>query len=147
MPGAQSTRLARGSPRPGRALAPGRVLTAPERLALFLAALHPDSTLDLLEGLAPCVRDRARAFATEAAGLSSGARQAVLTRAFGRRAEGTDRLKALLVEASPALRRAIAAVMPTPHHGLVAHLQPATDAPPAMMALAARLVREALRAA
>lgn len=115
-----------------------------DRVTLFVVAAHKSRAQELLEGFAPSGANRAQAFARELDTWDSARRQALLAREFGAPVEATQRVARLLDSTRGELRAAIVAQLPP-------SLRPATLAPtpnpasPALVALAARLVREALR--
>lgn len=119
----------------------------PERVALYVQALHRDRTASLLECFADAPRARAQACAKELQSISSALRQARLTTEFGTLPDALDRVQRLVLEASPSLRCAIVRHLPPALRARFSHLErPDHQAPPAMDALAARLAREVLRA-
>lgn len=119
----------------------------PERVALYVYALHRDQAPALLEAFAEAPRSTAEAYVDELKGLDSALRQARLTREFGARPDALQRANALIVTASPPLRRALVRHLPPHLRARFPHLDTpgAPPANPAMEALAARLVRETLR--
>ncbi len=119
----------------------------PQRLALFLIAMHRARTPELLQGLGGPLRKQAAAYAKEAARWDSPTRQARVTHEFGVRQDATRRLKELMHRASPPLRMAIYDRLPEWAQSLFPKLQKhaAGSASPAMLALAERLVRETTR--
>jgi hypothetical protein len=139
------TRVAR-TPEQGRRPV-NHVVGFPERLALYVYALHKERTPALLEGLSDGPRARAAAYVEDLRACDSAMRQARLTKEFGTLPDAVDRVHQLVVEASPPLRRAIVRHLPPALRSRFAHLdRPGDSWPPAMDALAARLVRETLRA-
>jgi hypothetical protein len=118
----------------------------PERLALYLYAMHRDQAPVLLEALADTPRTRALAFMEDLKVVDSAQRQARLTREFGARPDALPRVEALLLTSAPPLRRAIVGCLPPALQAHFPHLHGGAGATaPAMMALAARLAREAVR--
>ncbi|MHB8872738.1 MAG: hypothetical protein ACYC8T_03530 [Myxococcaceae bacterium] len=122
----------------------------PERLALFACALARESAIDLLEGLAEPQRARAREFARKVASWDSPTRQAKVAVEFGPRPDAGGRLRALMAEAGPTLRRELFRLLPPYHRSLFPELvavlsAPGDPPPPGLLALAQRLVREATR--
>lgn len=117
-----------------------------ERVALFVCAMHKERASELLEGFADTPRSKALEFAAQVKAWDSSTRQARLTREFGARIDAAERIKQLIVEASPELRVAIAQELPPAQRAAYPHLK-VTDAQPspAMRSLAARLVRAATR--
>lgn len=139
------TRIAK-SPERAR-LGPNHVVEFPERVALYVHAMHRDSTAALLDAFAEAPRARALAYVEDLKAIDSAQRQARLTREFGTLPDAVDRVQQLLVEAAPPLRRAIVRHLPAALQPRFAHLAAAAEpCPPAMDALAARLAREVLRA-
>jgi len=141
-----STRLGRASPLiKARVVAkdPARETGFVERTTLFVVATRKEEALGLLDGFASDERQRARVFAQQLVDLDSSTRQARLALESGVRDGVRERVKHLLAEASPALRSALVANLPTQHRpaGTV-HVDSAS---PALGALAARLIREATR--
>lgn len=122
-----------------------RALTTLDRVTLFVCALHKAEIDDLFESFAPGPRKFAVAFAEQLRKLDSSTRQARLTREFGARHDALARLRQLVVDAPAGLRAAIVEQLPAAQRALFPHLAPATATPPAVRALAARLVREATR--
>jgi hypothetical protein len=122
-----------------------RSLTTLDRVTLFICALHKAEVDDLLDSFAPAPKRQALAFAQQVQKLESSTRQARLTREFGARPDALARLRQLVVDAPAGLRSAIIEQLPSTQRALFPHLAPATAAPPAVRALAARLVREATR--
>lgn len=118
----------------------------PERLALYVHAMHREQAPTLLDALADQPRARALAYVEDLKAIDSAQRQARLTSEFGTRPDALDRVGKLLVDASPPLRRAIVSFLPPALRARFPHLDgPAEPCPPAMEALAARLAREAIR--
>lgn len=125
-----------------------RELTFVERTTLFVCALHRERALDLIEGFAERPRGTARSFARQVMDWDSSTRQARITRELGSRPDAAERLRALIVEATPLLRQAIAAILPPAQRALFPHLDDKAAGgalAPAVRALAERLVREAVR--
>ncbi len=122
-----------------------RELAFEERVALFVFALHREECAALLAHFAEGPRRAATSLVDELARADSPTRQARLTREFGARADGPRRLRELIVEASPAMRLALVEQLPEAQRALFPHLAPVAPVAPAMRAIAARLVREALR--
>ncbi|MFO0594292.1 MAG: hypothetical protein U0228_03280 [Myxococcaceae bacterium] len=123
-----------------------KVMGYPERLALFIAALHKNEADKLFAGLAPKLEMRARGCAKELAEWDSARRQARLAHEFGVRPDAPERLKQLVLSATGDLRAAIVAHLPP----AVRRHYPQFSAPSAQFseatrAIAARLVREAMR--
>ncbi len=122
-----------------------RDLSFPERVALFVCALHKAQANALLELFAEKPGQAAIAFAQEMTNCDSGTRQARLSREFGARADAMERLRKLVVDAPLALRYAIVEQLPPAQRALFPHLQGKQASPPAMRAVASRLIREAAR--
>jgi hypothetical protein len=134
-PASSSKRLARNAP-----------VEFPERLALYIHAMHREHASALLEALAEEPRARALAYIEELKAIDSAQRQARLTREFGTRSDALDRVAQLLVDAAPPLRRALVRHLPPALRARFPHLDVAdAPCPPARDALAARLVRELIR--
>ncbi|MEW6435091.1 MAG: hypothetical protein AB1730_26620 [Myxococcota bacterium] len=129
--------------RPG----PNHAVEFPERVALYIHAMHRESAAALLDAFSDAPRARANAYIADLKAIDSAQRQARLTREFGAVPDAADRAQQLLVEASPPLRRAIFRHLPAAMQARFAHLATAAEpCPPAMDALAARLAREVVRA-
>lgn len=129
--------------------ADGGQSTPPERLALFVRARSAASAARLLDGLAGPWATAARDMLRACEAMSSAERHGRLALEFGDRPGEVGRLRALVSEASPGLRCAIALQL-SPHHralfpSLVARARAAGPGAPALTRLATRLVREALR--
>lgn len=116
-----------------------------ERIALFVCALKREGALELLEGFADEQKRRARSFARTVSTWDSSTRQGRLTREFGPRDDAVARVHELVLQAPPGLRRAIVEQLPLELRTSFPHLQKNGEASPVMRALAARLVREAMR--
>ena len=150
MPGHEVTALRPPPRRRTRATLNGQqaahALDFAERVALFVVSMHKEQSFVLLEGFAQAPRAVARRFAYHVAQLDSASRQARLAHEFGVRPDATSRLQALIAEAPPLLRCALARALPM---SAKAQLPPMNDdrgAPgPALLDLARRLVREASR--
>ena len=127
--------------RPSRATRAGSLT---RRIALFVCALHGEDAPRLLEGFADATRREAERFARRLAETDSATRQARLACEFGLRADAGDRIKQLVLEASPALRQVIAAQLPAQWRALFPHL-PGVVGSEALRQLATRLIREATR--
>lgn len=147
MSAADPTRLGRASPlikARVRQRDPAREMGLVERTTLFLVALKKDQALGLIDGFGEAARQRARVFAQQVSDLDSPTRQARLALEFGVRDGVRDRVGKLLAEAPPALRAALASLLPASLRPR--DVPPPTEAPsPALQALAARLIREASR--
>lgn len=116
-----------------------------ERVALYVCARNRARADELLEGLAPQPLAQATAFAQQVLSWDSATRQARLSREFGARPDALEQLHALVLEAPPALRLAIAQQLPASARSHFAHLRATQPIAPCLAALAARLVREATR--
>lgn len=139
------TRLAKPASSSGRP-ARNAPVEFPERLALYVHAMHREQASALLDALAEKPRARALAYVEDLKAIDSAQRQARLTREFGTRPDALDRVAKLLVDAAPPLRRAIVRHLPAALRSRFPHLDgPEAPCPPAMDALAARLAREAIR--
>ena len=119
-----------------------------ERFALVAWVLGRERAAELLSGLGEREAERAKEHLLRLAALPSAQRQAKVAVEFGERADAASRLKALMGEASEPLRREIFRRLPPYHRTLfpgerVEPMDPST--PPALGALAERLIREATR--
>ena len=124
-------------------LAP-RVLGYPERVALFIGALHKDRAAELLGGLSSQPQARAIRFARDMREWESARRQARLAHEFGLKPDAHERLHELVVSTPGALRQAVASWLPQELRREYPHLARGEPSE-ASRALAARLVREASR--
>ncbi|NVJ00925.1 hypothetical protein HV824_22795, partial [Myxococcus sp. AM009] len=91
---------------------------------------------------------RAREHLQRLSALPSAQRQAKVAVEFGERADAAARLRRLMSDAPPMLRREIFRRLPPYHRTLfpdASLAQQASEAPPAQGALAERLIREATR--
>jgi hypothetical protein len=123
-----------------------RRLTSTERLALFVCCFKRGDSLHLFDGLSESLRHEARAFARTCAQWDSPTRQGRLTQELGLSPDARARVDALILESAPALRRAIAECLPPSFRDEYPHLlRPEVPKSPALLALARRLVREAIR--
>lgn len=119
-----------------------------ERYALVAWVLGRERAAELLSGLGLREAERAKEHLLRIAGLPSAQRQAKVAVEFGERADAAARLKALMEEASEMLRREVFRRLPPYHRTLFPErrLEPVDEAlPPALGALAERLIREATR--
>lgn len=119
-----------------------------ERYALVAWVLGRERAAELVSGLGALEAERAKEHLLRIAGLPSAQRQAKVAVEFGERADAAARLKALMEEASEPLRREIFRRLPPYHRTLFPgrQVEPAEPAPPpALCALAERLIREATR--
>lgn len=140
------TRLERGSPLiKGRAPKkdPSREGGFVEQTTLFVVAIKKQQATELIEGFASEPRQRARLFADQLSALDSPTRQARLACEFGVREGGRERVNKLLAESSPAMRAAIVSLLPASWRP--ASVMAPQSCAPVMLALAARLIREATR--
>lgn len=147
MSGDDATRLGRRSPlikAKVKLTDPPREAGLVERTTLFLVSLKKRDVLGLLDGFTSEARQRARLYAQRLADLDSPTRQARLALEFGVGEDARPRLEQLLAESPPALKAAIAAQLPLSWRR-PSDVGTGTRASPALMALAARLVREASR--
>jgi hypothetical protein len=125
---------------------PPKVTGLPERVALFIGAVHRGRSEALLEGLAEPAKRRATTFLERMAQWDSGLRQARLTHEFGVRPEAGKKLAQLVVKTDGELRAAIVAALPPAIRTQYPQFKaPAESFSLATRALAARLVREASR--
>ncbi|NMO20298.1 hypothetical protein HPC49_43790 [Pyxidicoccus fallax] len=119
-----------------------------ERYVLVAWVLGRERAADLLSGLGASEEARAKELLACIAALPSARRQAKVAVEFGERADAAARLKALMGEAPEPLRGEIFRRLPPYHRTLFPgrEVEPAdADAPPALGALAERLIREATR--
>ncbi|CAM4522856.1 Flagellar motor switch protein FliG C-terminal domain-containing protein [Myxococcus xanthus] len=119
-----------------------------ERLALVAWVLGRERAGTLLGELGEESAVRAREHLQRLSALPSAQRQAKVAVEFGERADAAARLRRLMSDAPPMLRREIFRRLPPYHRTLFpdASLAPqATEVPPALGALAERLIREATR--
>lgn len=140
------TRLERGSPLiKGRTPKkdPSREGGFIEQTTLFVVAIKKQQATELLEGFASGPRQRARLFADQLSALDSPTRQARLACEFGIREGGRERVNKLLAEASHSMRAAMVGLLPASWRP--ANVTPVQTCAPVMLALAARLIREATR--
>jgi hypothetical protein len=115
-----------------------------EHLAIYLCAMHRDEGDALLEGLAH--KKSAASLFHQLVQGDSASRQAALTKEFGIRVDAKERIHALVVQAPAALRSQIVKSLPANLRGHFPHLEREdTEASPALVALAQRLVRETMR--
>lgn len=123
-----------------------RVLGLPERIALFVTALHKDHSEQLFAGLAAPLHKRATQFSSDMRQWDSARRQARLAHEFGVRSDAPERLKKLVLSVDGPLRAAVVAYLPPSMKRDFPHFTtPASEFPEPVRALAARLVREATR--
>lgn len=126
---------------------PPKVTGFPERVALFIGAVHRPRADELFAGLADAAQGRAKAFVARMQQWDSGLRQARLSHEFGLKPDAAERLKALVVRCDGALRVAVVAALPPALRLQFPQLSTKAthELAPATRALAARLVREASR--
>ena len=139
-----STRVERG----GRKNHVLEAMGFPERVALFITAIHRERADALMAGLSAPARERADTFSKDMRQWDSGRRQARLAHEFGVRHDAGERLQQLVVATSGALRSAIVASLPPAVRTQFPQFATTTSAesfPAAVRALAARLVKEASR--
>lgn len=123
-----------------------RIVGFPERLALFITALHKQLTDELFVGLSAPLEKRAFAFAADMKKWDSARRQARLAHEFGVRTDATQRLKQLVLSVDGVLRAAVVASLPPAVRKDFPQFTAGGESfPEAVRALAARLVREASR--
>lgn len=123
-----------------------KVVGFPERLSLFVTALHKQQTDELFVCLAAPLEKRAFAFAADMKQWDSARRQARLAHEFGVRPDATERLKQLVLSVDGLLRAAVVASLPTALRREFPQFQGGAESfPEAVRAVAARLVREASR--
>jgi hypothetical protein len=122
------------------------VMGLPERVALFVAAIHKDRAAELLAGFSKPSQERASAFAQDMKQWDSARRQARLAHEFGVRPDAGERLQQLVVKTRGELRAAIVASLPPVVRAQFPQFaEGAGGFPVAVRALAARLVKEASR--
>lgn len=123
-----------------------KVMGFPERVALFVAAIHRPRAEELLSGFSSGPQERASAFADEMKQWDSARRQARLAHEFGVRHDAGERLQQLVVRTEGELRAAIVASLPPAVRTQFPQFTGGAETfPPAVRALAARLVKEASR--
>ncbi|MBL8913131.1 MAG: hypothetical protein JNM17_20715 [Archangium sp.] len=123
-----------------------KVVGFPERLSLFVTALHKQQTDELFVGLAAPLEKRAFAFAADMKQWDSARRQARLAHEFGVRPDAAERLKRLVLSVDGVLRGAVVASLPPAVRREFPQFQGGVESfPEAVRAVAARLVREASR--
>lgn len=122
---------------------PAKTLGFPERVALYGCASQKSELPARLDRLAGA--ERAQEFAEQVLKWDSPTRQARLSREFGSRGGALEGLRALIVEAPPGLRVAIAEQLPPTWRAHFAHLKARSPIAPALANLASRLIREATR--
>ncbi|MDP1822885.1 MAG: hypothetical protein Q8L48_06575 [Archangium sp.] len=123
-----------------------QVMGFPERVALFVAAIHKGRADELLAGFSKPSQERASAFAQDMKQWDSARRQARLAHEFGVRPDAGERIQQLVVKTSGDLRAAIVASLPPAVRAQFPQfVEGATGFPVAVRALAARLVKEASR--
>src|SRR5690242_8175427 len=88
------------------------VMGLPERVALFVAAIHRSRADELLSGFSAAPQKRASAFAEEMKQWDSARRQARLAHEFGVRHDAGERIQQLVVGTDGELRAAIVASLP-----------------------------------
>ncbi len=123
-----------------------KVMGFPERVALFVAAIHRPRAEELLSGFSQGQQVRANAFAEDMKLWDSGRRQARLAHEFGVRHDAGERLQQLVVRTSGELRAAIVASLPPAVRSQFPQFKGGSETfPIAVRAVAARLVKEASR--
>ena len=123
-----------------------KVMGFPERVALFVAAIHRDRADELLAGFASSPEHRAQAFAHDMKQWDSARRQARLSHEFGVRPDAGERIQQLIVRTDGDLRAAIVASLPPAVRAQFPQFAgSAASFPVGVQALAARLVKEASR--
>ncbi|WP_426754126.1 hypothetical protein [Myxococcus sp. Y35] len=119
-----------------------------ERLALVAWVLGRERAADLLGGLGEGSAERATDHLRRLASLPSAQRQAKVAVEFGERADAAERLRQVMAEVPPLLRREILRRLPPYHRSLFPSERVEAlpqEVPPALGALAERLIREATR--
>ena len=123
-----------------------KVVGLPERVALFVAAIHKARAEELLSGFNEGLQERARAFVDDMKAWDSGQRQARLAHEFGVRHDAGQRIQQLVVQTSGALRAAVVASLPPAVRQQFPQFAGGAETfPTALRAVAARLVKEASR--
>ena len=123
-----------------------KVMGFPERVALFVAAIHRDRADALLAGFATSPEQRAKVFADDMKQWDSARRQARLAHEFGVRQDAGERIQQLIVRTDGDLRAAIVASLPPSVRAQFPQfVGGAASFPVGVRALAARLVKEASR--
>lgn len=123
-----------------------KVLGFPERVSLFITAIHKQRAGELFEGLAGPAEKRAKDFHQVMGQWDSARRQARLAHEFGVRPDAGERLQQLVVKTEGALRAAIVASLPPAVRRQFPQFQGGVESfPVAVRAVAARLVKEASR--
>jgi hypothetical protein len=110
--------------------------------------LGRERAAELLDGLGEHEAERAKEHLRRIAALPSAQRQAKVAVEFGERGDAGARLKLLMAEAPEPLRRELFRRLPPYHRTLFPERRvepPGSEAPPALGALAERLIREATR--
>jgi hypothetical protein len=149
-PSEEATRLTRKPAPRVKAVAP---VTPPAllplaRFALVAWVFGRERAAELLEGLGVREAQRAQEHLAGLMALTSAQRQARVALEFGMRTDPEDQLRALMAEASETLRREIFRKLPPYHRSLFPQWSvepPEVSVPPALSALAERLIREATR--
>ncbi|MDC0709664.1 hypothetical protein POL68_14425 [Stigmatella sp. ncwal1] len=124
------------------------VLLPLSRFALVALVLGKHRAPELLEGLGAREAVRAKEHLASLASLSSAERQARVALEFGGRRDSAEQLRALMKEASEALRQEIFRRLPPYHQSLFpdrAVMPEAVPAAPSLCVFAERLIREATR--
>lgn len=123
-----------------------KVMGFPERVALFVAAIHRPRAEELLAGFSKGPHERASAFAEDMKQWDSARRQARLAHEFGVRHDAGERIQQLVVRTTGELRAAIVASLPPAVRSQFPQFKGGSEAfPTAVRAVAARLVKEASR--
>lgn len=125
---------------------PQQSMGLPERVGLFVGAIHRERADELLAGFAPPLQARALVFVQDMKQWDSARRQARLAHEFGVRQDAGERIQALVVRTSGDLRAAIVASLPPVVRAQFPQFKGGAETfPIAVRALAARLVKEASR--
>lgn len=123
-----------------------KVLGFPERVALFVTAIHKQRAAELFEGLARPLAKRATDFSQAMGQWESARRQARLAHEFGVRPDAGEQLQQLVVKTSGELRAAVVASLPPAVRAQFPQFQGGVESfPEVVRAVAARLVKEASR--
>jgi hypothetical protein len=118
------------------------------RFALVALVFGRERASELLGGLGEREAERAKEHLVCFTALTSAQRQARVAMEFGMRSDPAQQLRELMAEAPEALRRELFRRLPPYHRSLFPELRvepPDASTPPALCALAERLIREATR--
>ncbi len=133
---------------PDESRPPPRLPLPLERFALVTWVLGRERAAELLDGLGEAEAERAKEHLQRIAALPSAQRQGKVAVEFGERSDAGARLKALMEEPLEPLHEALFRHLPHYHRTLFPGRRaepPGPEEPPALGALAERLIREATR--